>query len=177
MLHRWLVWLSCAAWALILPTARPQNSDGRSLNRIAREVRHELLTLPYYGVFDNLAFRVDGRTVTLFGQVTRPSLKSDAERAVTSIEGVQAIHNELEILPLSPMDDRIRLAVYTATYGQPFLQQYALRAVPPVHILVKNGNVTLEGVVDNQMDKTVFFTQASAVPGVFSVTNRLQVAS
>ncbi len=143
---------------------------------MAREVRHELITLPFYGVFDNLAFRVDGSTVTLLGQVTRPVLKTDAENAVKQIEGVRRVVNQIEVLPLSPNDDRIRLAAYVATYGQPELNQYALRAVAPVHIIVKNGNVTLEGAVATQMDKTLFFMQASGVPGVFSVTNRLQIA-
>lgn len=160
--------VSASAWA--------QASKDHSRSRIAREVRHELVLMPYYGVFDNLAFRVEGDTVTLLGQVTRPMLKSDAEKAVKQIEGVRRVDNQIEVLPVSPADSRIRLAVYTATYGQPILSQYALRAVPPVHIIVKNGNVTLEGAVASQMDKTLFFTYASSVPGVFSVTDHLQIA-
>ena len=153
-----------------------QGSEGPSRSRIAREVRHELVLLPYYGVFDNLAFRVEGDTVTLLGQVTRPVLKSDAEKAVKQIEGVRRVDNQIEVLPVSAADGRIRLTVYAATYGQPVLNQYAVRAVPPVHIIVKHGNVTLEGAVANQMDKTLFFTYASGVPGVLSVTDHLQVA-
>jgi osmotically-inducible protein OsmY len=143
--------------------------------RIAHEVRNELVLLPYYGVFDNLLYRVDGSTVTLTGQVTRPVLKSDAEAAVKKIEGVEKVVNEIEVLPVSPTDDRIRLAVYRAVYSQAPLQMYQLRAVPPIHIIVKNGNVTLVGVVARQMDKILAGTAANGVPGVFSVKNNLTV--
>ncbi len=144
-------------------------------DRITREVRHELVMLPYYGVFDNLAFRVDGDTVTLLGQVTRPTLKSDAERAVKNIEGVGKVVNDIEVLPVSPNDDRLRLAVFRSIYGQPTLNRYGLQAVPPIHVIVKNGAVTLEGVVANQTDKDMANIQANQVPGVFSVTNNLRV--
>jgi hyperosmotically inducible protein len=144
--------------------------------RIAREVRHELLMLPYYGVFDDLAFRVDGGTVTLFGAVTRPTLKTDAERVVKRIEGVDRVVNNIEVLPLSSMDDQIRLAEYRAIYGDPALStRYGHRAIPPIHIIVKNGNVTLEGVVANQTDKNLVNIRANSVPNVFAVTNNLQV--
>jgi hyperosmotically inducible protein len=143
--------------------------------RIAREVHHQLVLLPYYGVFDNLLYRVDGSTVTLTGQVTRPVLKSDAEAAVKKVEGVEKVVNEIEVLPVSPTDDRIRLAVYRAIYSKAPLQMYQLRAVPPIHIIVKNGNVTLVGVVARQMDKTLAGLAANGVPGVFSVTNNLTV--
>jgi hyperosmotically inducible protein len=148
-----------------------------ALTRIEREVRHELIMLPHYGVFDNLAFRVDGATVTLLGQVSRPGLKEDAGRVVKQIEGVEKVENQIEALPTSPNDDRIRLATYRAVYGQAMLNRYALQAVPPIHIVVKNGNVTLEGVVDRQSDKNVAGQQANSVPGVFSVTNNLRVDS
>ena len=131
--------------------------------------------LPYYGVFDNLSYRVDGSKVTLFGQVTRPTLKSDAENVVKKIEGVEKVDNQIEVLPLSPNDDRVRLAVYRAIYSKPQLQRYQLGAVPPIHIIVKNGNVTLEGVVANQGDKDVAGIAANGVPGVFSVKNNLMV--
>jgi hyperosmotically inducible protein len=148
----------------------------RDENRIAQQVRHELLMLPYYGVFDDLAFRVDGSTVTLLGYVTRPTLKSDAENVVKRIEGVTKVINNIEVLPLSPMDDQIRMAVYRAIYGDPALStRYGNRAVPPIHIIVKNGNVTLEGVVANQMDKQIAAMRAKSVPNVFSVTDDLQV--
>jgi hyperosmotically inducible protein len=145
-------------------------------SRIAREVRHQLLMLPYYGVFDDLAFRVDGNTVTLLGAVTRPTLKSDAEAAVKRVEGVEKVINQIEVLPLSPMDDRIRMAEYRAIYGDPALStRYGFRSIPPIHIIVKNGHVTLEGVVANQADKDLINVRANSVPGVFSVTNNLQV--
>jgi hyperosmotically inducible protein len=144
-------------------------------NRIAREVRHELVMLPYYGVFDNLAFTVNGGTVTLLGQVTRPTLKSDAENVVKHIEGVDRVINNIKVLPLSPNDDRIRMAEYRAIYGTPGLDRYGLQAVPPVHIIVENGNVTLEGVVATQADKDLAGIKANGMSGVFSVKNNLRV--
>jgi hyperosmotically inducible protein len=147
----------------------------RGRARIAREVRHELAMLPYYTVFDHLAFEVNGATVTLLGQVTRPTLKSDAQNVVKGIEGVEAVTNKIEVLPLSPADDRIRRAVYHAIYGDVGLDRYALAAVPSIHILVKNGQVTLEGVVDRTADKDLANLRANGVSGVFSVTNHLTV--
>jgi hyperosmotically inducible protein len=147
----------------------------REQDRIVKEVRHELVMLPYYGVFDNLAYRVDGTTVTLFGQVTRPTLKTDAGRVVEKIEGVTKVDNQIEVLPLSPNDDRIRRAVFRAIYSQPGLDMYGLRAVPTIHIIVKNGNVTLEGAVANEGDKDRAGIAANGVPGVFSVKNNLIV--
>lgn len=145
-------------------------------NRIAHEVRHELLMLPYYGVFDDLKFRVDGNTVTLLGKVTRPTLKSDAERVVKRIEGVEKVINQIEVLPLSPMDDQIRIAEYRAIYGDPALStRYGFRSIPSIHIIVENGHVTLEGVVANKADKDLIGMRANSVPNVFSVTNNLQV--
>jgi BON domain-containing protein len=143
---------------------------------LEHEVRHELVILPYYSVFDNLGFRVsdDGR-VQLIGQVSQPTLKSDAERVVKNIEGVQSVSNNIEVLPASPNDDRIRLAVYRSIYGHDVLQLYSLRSVPPIHIIVKNGNVTLEGIVAREMDKNIANMQANSVSGVFSVSNNLQV--
>lgn len=162
--------------------AQTRDSANRSIDpgsaatrNITREVRHELVMLPYYGVFDNLAFRVDGRTVTLLGEVTRPTLKSDAGRAVKGVEGVERVVNEIKVLPLSPADDRIRLAEYRTIFRQPSLQRYAMQAVPPIHIIVDNGKVTLVGVVSNEGDKNMAGIQANSVPGVFSVTNNLRV--
>ncbi len=143
--------------------------------RITKEVRHELLMLPYFSVFDNLSYKVDGYNVTLMGQVTRPTLKSDAENVVKKIEGVEHVDNQIELLPLSPNDDRIRRAVYRAIYGYPALQKYALGVQQPIRIIVKNGNVTLEGVVDNEGDKNIANIRANGVSGVFSVKNNLQV--
>jgi hyperosmotically inducible protein len=148
----------------------------KSLDRIYKEVRHELVMLPYYGVFDNLAYKVDSDgTVTLLGQVSRPVLKSDAENVVKRIEGVEKVVNNIEVLPTSFNDDRIRRAAYRAIYGNSVLSQYQLRAVPPIHIIVKNGNITLEGAVAREMDKTIAGMKANGVNGVFSVTNNLVV--
>jgi hyperosmotically inducible protein len=143
--------------------------------RLTKEVRHELVMLPYYGVFDNLAYRVDGGRVTLFGQVTRPTLKSDAENVVKRIEGVERVDNEIEVLPLSPNDDRIRRSVYRAIFSKAPLQRYQLGAVPPIHIIVKNGNVTLIGIVANEGDKNIAGIAANGVGGVFRVNNELAI--
>jgi hyperosmotically inducible protein len=144
-------------------------------NRLVKEVRHELVMLPYYSVFDNLAYRVDGSKVTLFGQVVRPTLKSDAENVVKRIEGVTSVNNQIEVLPVSPNDDQLRRALFRAIYSQAPLQRYAQGAVPPIHIIVKNGNVTLEGAVATEGDKNIAGIAANGVPGVFKVTNNLQV--
>ncbi|SPE44627.1 exported hypothetical protein [Candidatus Sulfotelmatobacter sp. SbA7] len=148
----------------------------KSIDRIIREVHHELVMLPFYGVFDNLAYKVDpDGSVTLLGQVARPTLKSDAENVVKRIEGVEKVVNNIEVLPTSGNDDRIRRAAYRAIYGNSVLSQYQLRAVPPIHIIVKNGHVTLEGAVARQMDKQIAGMQANGVHGAFSVTNNLVV--
>jgi len=151
--------------------------SAKSQERITREVRHELLMLPYFGVFDNIAYKVDGFTVTLLGQVVRPSLKSDAGNVVKRIEGVEKVDNQIEVLPPSPMDDRLRVRLFHAIYGYPALEKYALGVQKPIRILVKNGNVTLEGVVDNDADKNFAGIRANGVSGTFSVTNNLRVES
>ena len=151
--------------------------SAKSQERITQQVRHELLMLPYLGVFDNLAYKVDGYKVTLLGQVTRPSLKSDAGNAVKHIEGVETVDNQIEVLPASPMDDGLRHRLYRAIYRYAPLQKYALGVQKPIRIIVKNGNVTLEGVVDNDGDKNFAGIRANSVPGIFSVTNNLQVVS
>lgn len=144
--------------------------------RLAQQVRHALLMLPYYGVFDDLAFRLDGDTVILMGKVTNPTLKSDAGNVTKHLEGVNRVVNQIEVLPPSPMDDRIRMAEYRAIYGDPVLStRYGFRSIPPVHIIVDNGHVTLTGIVANQADKNLIGIRANSVPGVFSVTNDLQV--
>ena len=148
----------------------------KSMERIYKEVRHELVMLPYYGVFDNLSYKVDpDGTVTLLGQVARPTLKSDAENSVKRIEGVERVVNNIEVLPVSTNDDRIRRATYRAIYGNSVLSPYQMRAVPPIHIIVNGGKVTLEGVVARQMDKQIAGVQANGVSGVFAVTNNLVV--
>jgi hyperosmotically inducible protein len=142
---------------------------------LANEVRHELVMLPYLGVFDNLSYGVDGGVVTLSGQVTRPILKTDAEKSVKRIAGVERVDNQIEVLPLSNHDDRLRRSLYRAIYGYAPLNRYALPVIKPIRIVVKNGNVTLEGVVDNQADKNIVNIRANGVHGVFSVTNNLRV--
>jgi hyperosmotically inducible protein len=145
-------------------------------NQIAKEVRHQLVTLPYFGVFDDLGFTVNGGTVTLVGQVTRPTLKSDAGNVIKKLEGVTSIVNNIEVLPLSPDDDRIRLATYRAVYGDPSLSsRYGYRALPSIHIIVRNGNVRLEGVVANEGDRNIAGIRANGVPGAFAVENDLRV--
>lgn len=142
---------------------------------LAERVRHELAMLPYYNVFDNLSFTLDGGRVTLLGEVVRPVLKSDAEAAVRRIPGVESVTNEVKVLPLSPMDDGIRLREYYTLYRDSVLSRYALGAVPSIHIIVDRGQVTLEGVVANEADRNIANIRANSVPGVFSVTNNLRV--
>jgi hyperosmotically inducible protein len=166
--------------AIAIPAIQDNQPTGalpqKSIDRIYKEVRHELVMLPYYGVFDNLSYKVDpDGTVTLLGQVARPTLKSDAENVVKRIEGVEKVVNNIEVLPTSFNDDRIRRAAYRAIYGNSVLSQYQMRAVPPIHIIVSNGHITLEGVVARQMDKQIAGVQANTVHGAFSVTNNLVV--
>ncbi len=152
---------------------RGADSEGR----IMQEVRHQLVMLPYYTIFDDLAFRVDGTTVTLLGAVTNPVLKSDAENVVKRIEGVTQVNNQIEVLPLSPMDNQLRRAEFRAIYGDPMIgDRYGHQALPAIHIIVKNGNVTLEGVVASEGDKNLINIRANSVPNVFHVQNDLQVA-
>jgi len=166
-----------APWGtLALAAQTPRQVPERAEERIRKEVRHEILMLPYFDVFDNIAYKVEGYKVTLMGQVTRPTLKSDAGNVVKRIEGVEAVDNQIEVLPLSTMDNQLRVALYRAIYGYPALERYALPVIKPIRIIVKNGNVTLEGVVDNEADKNMVNIRANGVSGVFSVTNHLVVA-
>ena len=145
---------------------------------MVQEIRHQLVLLPYYSIFDDLAFRVDGGSVTLLGAVTRPTLKSDAENVVKRVEGVTQVTNSIEVLPLSPMDDQIRRAMVRAIYGDGEIgTRYGNQALPSIHILVKNGDVTLVGMVANQGDKNLINVRANGVPNVFHVTNNLVVAA
>ena len=183
------------------PTTTVPSAEQQQVLRIAKEVRKQIVTLPQYGVFDNIHFGIKGSdTVVLMGQASRPTLKSGAENVVKKIEGVTSVDNQIEVLPNSPNDDRIRAAVYAAIYTYPALQKYTsnrgrprggpsvARAAggitndPPlgyhaIHIIVKNGNVTLTGVVDSDTDLAIAEMRANGVPGVFSVDNDLQVAS
>jgi hyperosmotically inducible protein len=165
------------AGALNKPTAKIQRDEPKMRQNLMKEIRHQLVLLPYYSVFDNLAYRLEGDKVILEGQVVRPTLKSDAEAAVKSVEGVSTVVNNIEVLPVSPLDDQIRRAVYRAIYGDNALFRYGLSAVPSIHIIVKNGNVTLEGVADNEADKNLANLRASQVPNVFAVKNNLRVVS
>lgn len=145
-------------------------------SRIVQEMRHQLVMLPYYGVFDDLGFTVNGGTVTLMGQVTQPVLKDDAGRVAKRVEGVTNVVNNIEVLPLSPNDDNIRRGAYRAIYGDPSLStRYGFRALPSIHIIVKNGNIRLEGVVANEMDRNLAGIRANGVPGAFKVQNDLKV--
>lgn len=153
-------------------TLSPESED-----KLVREIRHELIMLPYYNVFDNLTFGLNGRTVTLNGQVVQPVTKSDAENAVKHIEGVEKVINNIEILPPSDMDNRVRRQVYNSIYSFGPLFKYGNMAVPPIHIIVRNARITLEGVVDSEADKNYAGVRANLVPGTFGVTNNLRVVS
>ena len=153
----------------------PQATD-RGLTRIVQSIRKEVLTLPYYGPFDWITFHVNGSTVTLNGATVRPTIKSSAENVVKKIEGVENVVNNIEVLPLGTQDDQIRLAVYNAIMSQPSMTRYAIRGPnSPIHVIVKKGNVALEGFVGLEQDKTIANLQANGVPGVFSVKNNLRV--
>jgi BON domain-containing protein len=160
--------------AVVTPVAANPDNAASNANT-ARKIRKELVTLPFYGVFDNLAFKYEEGVVTLYGQVSRPTLKKDAARVVERVAGVDQVINKIEVLPLSNFDDRIRMAVYRAIYRQPGIDRLAIQAVPPIHIIVKNGNVTLEGVAPNKGDAARAFIAANGVPGVFSVKNNLRI--
>jgi osmotically-inducible protein OsmY len=157
----------------------PQTREERQTSRLKEEVRHQLVMLPYFNVFDWLEAQVSPNgTVTLMGQVTQPTLKSDAEKRIKSLESVTSVVNKIEVLPLSNNDDQIRAAVYRAIYmNDSPLFKYAMRSVGPIHILVKNGHVTLKGIVANAGDKQLAYMAANGVPGVFSVENELKVES
>jgi hyperosmotically inducible protein len=175
-----LALLLCNGYAGAPPGGRnsgQQRNERKMQDNLTKEVRHQLLLLPYYSVFDSLLFKVDGDKVTLMGQVVRPSLKSDAENAVKGIEGVASVTNQIEVLPVSPMDDQLRRAVYRAIYADTALSKYGWAALPSIHIIVKNGAVTLEGVVDSESDKNLANLRTNGVPNVFSVTNNLTIAA
>jgi hyperosmotically inducible protein len=172
--------------ALLVSSAFAKDNDKQHIDpyvtgpvdeaRMVQEVRHQLVMLPYFGVFDDLGFTVNGGTVTLVGAVTQPVLKTNAGKVVAKVEGVANVVNNIEVLPLSTMDDRIRRGVYQAIYGDPALStRYGFRALPSIHIIVKNGNIRLEGVVANEMDRSLAGIRANGVPGAFHVDNDLKV--
>ena len=152
--------------------AKPEEKNPSSL---PREIHHQLLVLPYYSVFDIIGFTLDGKKVTLTGQVVRPTLKSQAEAAVKSIEGVAIVVNQIELLPASPADDELRRATYRAIFEDATLARYAVQTVPPIHIIVKNGNVALEGTVASVSDKNLAGSRAGGVANVHNVKNNLVV--
>ena len=165
-------------FAPVVSQASTPPAKVQTMSSLENAVRHELVMLPWYSVFDNLSFQVDPNgVVTLTGQVYRPTLKSDAGNVVKRLEGVTAVKNQIEVLPLSPFDDRIRLAVARSIFGfNGPLYRYAMGSVPSIHIIVKNGNVTLTGVVSSEFDRNIANVRANQVPGVFSVRNDLVVS-
>jgi hyperosmotically inducible protein len=171
--------LACAAMLLIatsVAVAAPKTANGteESYQQVAKQVRHELVTLPYFGVFDNLAYKVEGDTVTLYGQVVRPSTRSDAARRVAKIKGVERVVNNIEVLPLSRFDDDVRINTYRALARTGGLYRYLMGTNPSIRIIVNRGQLTLEGVVANEGDKNLANAVARSVPGAFSVTNNLR---
>lgn len=169
--------LAISFFAMLLLTVMPAVAlaQGASDPQLQRRVRRELVTLPYYGVFDNLAYSINGGTVTLYGQVVRPTTRSDAERRVRRLPGVERVVNNIRVLPLSNVDDRIRVATYRSIARMGGLHRYLRGTNPSIHIIVDRGHVTLEGVVANSGDRTLAYHAANRIPGVFSVTNNLRV--
>src|ERR1700676_2899464 len=157
------------------PQTHPQTNSRNGDAYLMREVRHELVQVPWYSVFDILQYRVNGNEVTLTGQVVNPTVKSDAENAVKQLEGVEKVNNQIEVLPTSPLDDQIRRAEYRAIYSQDLLSRYGEGNLQSIHMIVKNGHVALEGFVDSQQDKDAATVYAKSVPNVFSVENHLIV--
>jgi hyperosmotically inducible periplasmic protein len=160
----------------VIPGVSVTDTSNKGEARISKEVRHELLMLPYYTLFDDLRYRVNGYSVELLGDVINPTLKTDAEKAVKNIEGVEQVINHINILPPSPMDDRIRQQVARAVFGADGLSRYGWEAAPSIHIIVNGGHVKLTGVVGNEGDKNLAGIRANGVPGVFSVENNLVVS-
>jgi hyperosmotically inducible periplasmic protein len=179
MLKKQRLAICFAVVSLIVPFVVPDTfaSAPQGNAHIIKEVRHELVTLPYYGVFDWLAFEVrPDNTVVLRGQVVRPTTKSDAEARVKEIDGVSNVVNEIEVLPLSPNDDRLRMALYRRLYGSDSpLFRYATQAIPSIHIIVAHGRATLKGIVANKGDAQLAYIRARSVPGLFDVKNELQI--
>jgi hyperosmotically inducible protein len=164
-----------AVVAMSAPALMYASNGNPAVPSLQERVRQELASLPYYGVFDDLSFRVDSGEVTLIGQVTQAVVKEDAERAVRRLAGVRSVNSQIEVLPLSRMDDQIRRNTYYAVYGYAPLERYGLGSEPAIRILVKNGHVTLTGVVASALDRSMAYQRANTVPGVFSVTNNLLI--
>ena len=177
--NRIIALVAVLAIASSAAVAAPVTTEAQSFDaqQVSKKIRKELVTLPWYGVFDNLAYKVEGRSVTLYGQVVRPSTRSDAARRVAQIPGVERVVNNIEVLPLSSFDDSIRVRTYRAVFNAGGLYRYAMGANPSIHIIVNRGHVTLEGVVSSSMDKQLAYMAALGVPGSFSVTNNLVAES
>ncbi len=156
-------------------TSRYNSANSPTYEQLSKQVRKRLVTLPYYGVFDNLAYSIDGSRVTLHGQVVRPSTRSDAARSVARIAGVTQVVNNIEVLPLSGFDDSVRINTYRAIQRSGGLYRYFMGTNPSLHIVVNRGHVTLTGVVGSKMDAQLAYMAARGVPGAFSVTNELEV--
>jgi hyperosmotically inducible periplasmic protein len=167
--------IGLAPQALVAKSVSSSANDGPGSAQLAKKVRSKLVTLPYYGVFDNLAYSIDGGRVTLHGQVVRPSTRSDAERSVARIEGVTQVVNKIKVLPLSGFDDSVRRNTYRALSRSGGLYRYFMGTNPSIHIIVDRGHVTLVGTVNTRMDSQLAYVAANGVSGAFSVTNNLQV--
>jgi hyperosmotically inducible protein len=158
------------------PAAKPVIAEPKTEeSQLSHEIRHQLIVLPYYSVFDYITFALDGDKVTLTGYVLRPTLRTDAEVAVKSLEGVSSVKNLVEVLPKSPTDDDSRRAVYRAVFEDSTLQRYAVSEVPVIHIILRNGEVTLEGAVATEAEKNLASTRASGVSGISSVKNNISI--
>ena len=178
LMNKMLALAAVLALSASAAVAAPANEGGQAAgyDQLAKKVRHELVTLPWYGVFDNLEYQINGSTVTLYGQVVRPTTRSDAERRVSRLAGVSRVVNNIEVLPLSSFDDSIRARTYRALFGwNSPLFNYGRGVNPSIHIVVNRGHVSLEGVVSNEGDRNLAYILANQVPGVFSVQNDLQV--
>lgn len=177
MKHRWTKVL-LGLWAmagLALAQARLMEASTAASKRMAEKVRHELVMMPWYGVFDHIRFSTDGQTVTLMGEVLRPTLRFEADNRVKAIEGVERVDNQIRVLPLSPMDDRIRLAAYRTLFSNPMLSRYSWGALPSLHLIVEHGNLTLYGTVASEAERNVAGILAGGIPGVFTVKNEITV--
>jgi hyperosmotically inducible protein len=168
--------LSLAAVALLSFSLQSASASVQDTARVEKQVTHELNMLPYVNVFDYMTFTVDSNgVVTLNGEVTDPVVKNDAGNVIKKIEGVEHVNNQIQVLPVSFLDNGLRVRLFRTIYGYPALQKYALGVNKPIRIIVQNGHVTLMGVVDNEMDKNLAGIRANGVPGIFSVDNQLKV--
>lgn len=159
--------LTVSAFGAQIPSANPN---------LEKDVRHAINSLAYYGVFDDLNFTIgDNGVVTLTGEVMRYYVHNSAVAAVRDVPGVTRVVDQIEVLPLSPFDNDIRIRAYNAIFGYPALSRYAINSRPPIHIVVKRGNISLEGVVNNELDRTLVYNRIRSLPGAFSVTNDLRL--